>query len=393
MRLRFQDKKVILLILGGFVAFSVSVQYWYVVLPLIVILFTFFVLIDRKDTEATLQSPVLRNDKDAERKVLDALRRKVVEYKPLETSGVYVSHIYDDSDGLRGYEDELQLLRRNLRDIGLYKDGSYFACSFPKEKLLSELYFERNRHYTQWFNETCDKLFKKFPKENSENVKRDIVLASDHLLATLGVAVKREYIALKLRESDLRYHIACIKRERLLVASEEKQAQREYEQVIREAEVKEQQLKDEIATCRDGVPIAETYIARQGLLARISELERMLDEVSESKQKALSMAQQTRAGYVYVISNVRSFGEGVYKIGMTRRLDPMDRVHELGDASVPFPFDVHYMIYTDDAPKLEAELHQRFAKCKMNSENYRKEFFRVSLEEIKTALREYKMIE
>lgn len=78
---------------------------------------------------------------------------------------------------------------------------------------------------------------------------------------------------------------------------------------------------------------------------------------------------------------------------MTRRLDPMDRVYELGDASVPFPFDVHYMIYTDDAPKLEAELHQRFAEQKMNNDNYRKEFFHVSLEDIETALREYKMIE
>ena len=105
------------------------------------------------------------------------------------------------------------------------------------------------------------------------------------------------------------------------------------------------------------------------------------------------MAQQTRTGYVYVISNVRSFGESVYKIGMTRRLDPMDRVRELGDASVPFPFDVHYMIYTDDAPKLEAELHQRFAEFKMNSDNYRKEFFKVSLSEIKFELKELNMIE
>ena len=78
---------------------------------------------------------------------------------------------------------------------------------------------------------------------------------------------------------------------------------------------------------------------------------------------------------------------------MTRRLDPMDLVRELGDAAVPFPFEVHYMIYTNDAPKLEAELHQRFAEFKMNSDNYRKEFFRVSLTEIEMALKEFGMLE
>ena len=95
-----------------------------------------------------------------------------------------------------------------------------------------------------------------------------------------------------------------------------------------------------------------------------------------------------KAGYVYVISNIGSFGEGIYKIGMTRRLDPQDRVDELGDASVPFDFDVHAMIFSDDAPRLEAALHNAFADRKLNFVNQRREFFRVSLDEIKKVVKE-----
>ena len=102
----------------------------------------------------------------------------------------------------------------------------------------------------------------------------------------------------------------------------------------------------------------------------------------------MSMAQQTKTGYVYIISNIGSFGKDVYKIGMTRRLDPMERVLELSNASVPFPFDVHTFIYSEDAPALEADLHRRFDDRKINTINYRKEYFRVSLDEIKKALQE-----
>ena len=94
-----------------------------------------------------------------------------------------------------------------------------------------------------------------------------------------------------------------------------------------------------------------------------------------------------RAGYVYVISNIGSFGPNVYKIGMTRRLDPQDRVDELGDASVPFNFDVHAMIFSDDAPALEASLHRAFEDRKVNMVNTRREFFNVTLDEIKEVVK------
>ena len=119
---------------------------------------------------------------------------------------------------------------------------------------------------------------------------------------------------------------------------------------------------------------------------RIAELEQQLLEAEMKEARAKSMAEQTRKGHVYVISNIGSFGEDVYKIGLTRRLDPMDRVKELGDASVPFSFDVHAMIYSDDAPALEATLHREFREHRVNAVNLRKEFFQVDLLSIKDAV-------
>jgi hypothetical protein len=124
---------------------------------------------------------------------------------------------------------------------------------------------------------------------------------------------------------------------------------------------------------------------------QIAEKEAMIKALQEQRQKAQSMAQQTKRGTVYIISNVGSFGEGVYKIGQTRRLEPMDRIWELGDASVPFDFDVHALIQTDDAPTLEGALHRQFVIGQVNKMNWRKEFFRVDLLEIKRVVEEMKL--
>ena len=116
---------------------------------------------------------------------------------------------------------------------------------------------------------------------------------------------------------------------------------------------------------------------------QIAELEIKWKEAEERNQRAISMAQQTKSGHVYIISNIGSFGENVYKIGMTRRLEPLDRVRELGDASVPFPFDVHAMIWCENAPTLETDLHRFFVKTQLNKTNPRKEFFKLSLKDIR----------
>lgn len=166
---------------------------------------------------------------------------------------------------------------------------------------------------------------------------------------------------------------------------EEEKARKEYEKAIKDAEKEELTLKRMIEK-------AESQVARaneeQKLLfqQKLEELQQKLSQAEEKNQRAISMAQQTRTGNVYIISNIGSFGEDVYKIGMTRRLEPLDRVRELGDASVPFEFDVHAMIYCDDAPALEKQLHRKFLKSQLNKINPRKEFFKLNICDVRNYL-------
>ncbi|MEZ6064226.1 MAG: GIY-YIG nuclease family protein [Planctomycetaceae bacterium] len=155
---------------------------------------------------------------------------------------------------------------------------------------------------------------------------------------------------------------------------EEAKLQQEAERELREAEQAEEaiqvRLEQALREHRD------THDAE------VEELRRQLLEAQAAAERAKSMAQLTKAGHVYVLSNIGSFGEGVFKVGMTRRLDPQDRVRELGDASVPFPFDVHVMISCDNAPGLEYRLHQALTRYRVNRVNFRKEYFRVDLDTI-----------
>ncbi len=163
---------------------------------------------------------------------------------------------------------------------------------------------------------------------------------------------------------------------------EEERAQREFEKARKEADKEEELLRKAMDKARKEAERA-TDEQKIEYEAKLADLAAKLAAAEAKNQRALSMAQQTRAGHVYVISNVGSFGEDVYKIGLTRRLEPMDRIRELGDASVPFDFDVHAMVRSDDAPALERELQRRFVRQQVNKVNARKEFFRVKLTEVR----------
>jgi hypothetical protein len=158
---------------------------------------------------------------------------------------------------------------------------------------------------------------------------------------------------------------------------EEAKAEAEFNREMKRLEQEERLLERLLAEARSKATAESS--------AQIEDLERRLAEAKE-KERALSMAQQTKAGNVYVISNIGSFGENVFKIGMTRRLDPLDRVKELGDASVPFPFDVHMMVACENAPNMENELHKLFNNHRLNKVNFRKEFFAVSIDDIRRAV-------
>jgi hypothetical protein len=183
---------------------------------------------------------------------------------------------------------------------------------------------------------------------------------------------------LKMREREEQRQI----REQI---REEEKARREFEKAQRDAAKQEETIQKTIDRVQQQAAKA-SEAQRAAFEAQLLELEAKLQVAQEKNQRALSMAQQTKSGHVYIISNIGSFGEHVYKIGMTRRLEPLDRVRELGDASVPFSFDVHALLFSDDAPALERDLHRHFLRCQINKANPRKEFFRVDLIQIRNEI-------
>ncbi|MCM2973806.1 DUF4041 domain-containing protein [Larsenimonas suaedae] len=245
------------------------------------------------------------------------------------------------------------------------------------------------------FNIECDMLIGKVsPSKFDRTIAQIEKLAAslEKSMASLRCGISLSYLALKYEECGLQYQYALKKKEeqeeqKMLREQmrEEAKAEKEYKAALEAAEKEEKMYRDILERARKD--LEESSLEERALAeAKIAELEQRLAEAESKEERARSLAEQTRKGHVYVISNVGSFGENVYKIGMTRRLDPMDRVKELGDASVPFSFDVHAIIYADDAPALEAALHRRFKDRRVNAVNYRKEFFRVSINKIQEAV-------
>lgn len=318
--------------------------------------------------------------------VLDYLQAKVYEQKRYENSGSYTSNcLYFDISEAKDYNDRINLLHKNQKDVGNYFDNMFHFTSSKDDFLTWSNGYgcHRDALFSEYFNDLCNLTFKKLKQHGIEYAKIEIEQHAEWMKACVGVLVKEEYIALKLREAELRYEQILFLEQEKEQKREERIAQQEYKQAILKAEKDEERifkvLEAEKSKYVNSVDKQELEILQK----RIIQLEAELHEAQEIHQRALSMAQQTRAGYVYIISNVGSFGENIYKIGLTRRLNPMDRIDELSNASVPFPFDVHAFIYSDDAPALEAKFHQALNKQRVNAVNYRKEYFSVTLKEIK----------
>ncbi|MCI9304654.1 MAG: GIY-YIG nuclease family protein [Clostridium sp.] len=159
------------------------------------------------------------------------------------------------------------------------------------------------------------------------------------------------------------------------------------EQQKKQVEKEEEKYKAEISKIEESLLISQENEMLEKLKARLEELQNQLDNVEHKKQDIVKR-QNGKAGYVYIISNLGSFGDKTFKVGMTRRLNPQDRVDELGDASVPFVFDVHSFIFSDDAVALEKKLHDILNDKRTNKINLRKEFFNVSIDELEKLVQE-----
>lgn len=206
---------------------------------------------------------------------------------------------------------------------------------------------------------------------------------------TANVTISYEYVRLKEEELSV-WHSELLQKEDL--KKEKKAQQALLREQAKQSGGDSDDLEDDIYYRKSDLVKAQK-VAKQlhgasalDMEQKIADMQKEIEKLESKFERVTSQAQLTRAGYIYVISNIGSFGEGVVKIGMTRRLEPMDRVSELGDASVPFKFDVHTLTFVNDAPKIEKELHRRFNDSRVNTENHRKEFFKVSPKQVEEAM-------
>jgi hypothetical protein len=235
------------------------------------------------------------------------------------------------------------------------------------------------------FNNECEAAIANVRWNNVVAMEKRILSAAasiDKENTSMNLTLNDRFVALKIEELRLTHEY----REQLKREKEERaemaRAEKEEKKLLAEAEAAER----EEARYQALLEKARKEANGDGNAQRIAELEAALAAAHLASERARAMAEMTKSGYVYIISNVGSFGDDVVKIGLTRRLDPDDRVRELGDASVPFSFDTHAMIYSDAAPALEAALHKEFAEKRINMSNFRKEFFRVALEDVEAAV-------
>lgn len=290
-------------------------------------------------------------------------------------------------------ETQKQLIRD--KSAAIYQEGwSVNGSASAGKKLQADM----AKLFIRAFNLECDSAVKDVKFSNFDKSQERIQKAFDSINALgkiNGMAISKKYQQLKIDELTLAYEYQCKKQEEKeeIQALRERQredakAAKELEAARKEAEKEKkhyilalEKLDAQAANCKSEAEKAE-------INQRRNEIEGYMDDLNKRMEDIDYRQENQRAGYVYVISNVGSFGENVYKIGMTRRFDPMERVYELGDASVPFRFDVHAMIFSQDAPALEAALHRAFSDKRLNLVNPKREYFRVSLEEIKKVVRE-----
>ncbi|GAM55157.1 chromosome segregation ATPase [Vibrio ishigakensis] len=306
---------------------------------------------------------------------------------------------YDDSESYKRAIDKVKEQQKSLVRLKNNKNGAFYC---PTEWTVGDSRTEGRkmtersiRLTSRAFNNECDAAIAKCTWKNVLRMEERIKRAFDSINKvneSNHISITKQYLELKLKELKLTHEYKEKKqREKEEQAEireqmrEEQKIEQEIKRIEKEAEEEEKRYSEALEQAKNELLSVEGE-KRNKLEDKIIQLREALQKAEEKHQRAESMAQQTRQGHVYVISNVGSFGENVYKIGMTRRLEPMDRVKELGDASVPFTFDVHAMIHTDDAPALEKKLHDVFDERRVNAINRRKEFFEVTLDEIKKAV-------
>lgn len=362
---------------------------------------------------------ILENEKFETEKQIDSLNKTISDK---------TSEIWDLNNTIQQKKSEIIWMDDEIlvQEFGLYKPQYEFSSSLDYKEKLAEIRSQQRAMVknktavsgnTNWqvngsttkgrkmvsdtqklllraFNSECDEVVSKVKYTNFDSSLNKIYKSAEaisRLGSIMDIAINNQYLNAKIQELRLAFEYQQKKQE-------EKENQRAARAELREAA----RLQKEIEAQRKKIEKEQTHYQtayekllhqleqnpdNNDLLQKKEELENQLKDIDKAIKDIDYREANQRAGYVYIISNIGAFGENIYKIGMTRRLDPQDRIDELGDASVPFNFDVHAMIFSDDAPALESALHKAFENRKLNMVNTRREFFNVTLDEIKEVVK------
>ena len=362
---------------------------------------------EKENLEGEIKNLNLKISEEKEKsiKLIDyreKLRKEIAlleEDQTLQEFGFYKPKYYYETS--QEYKNEIEKINNMQKEMIKNKTAAICTAQWTIEGSVAEGKKQTNntlKLMIRAFNGESDSAIAKVKYSNikvMENRVKKAYETINKLNETNRCYIAKDFLNLKLKELELNYEMAekvqQEKEEQRRIKEqmrEEEKAQREFEKAQEEAKKEEERSQKALEKAEEKLKTAHGEQLNK-LNYQIEKLKADLLQAQQNKERATSMAQLTKSGHVYVISNIGSFGENIYKIGMTRRLEPMDRVRELGDASVPFNFDVHAMIFSENAPELENTLHKEFYDNRVNKINDKREFFKVTLEEIKKVTEKY----
>lgn len=334
--------------------------------------------------------------KEKRRKIESEINAIKEELKILNDKAIETYYYFSDYGNITSQEcmNQLSILKAKENELRRSEDDVDIFDDSEKKKVVERTIRQMLRN----FNSECDNILMNIKIKNIDSIRSKIIKSYEtmnNLYSTDGVALTEDILSIKLEQATLLYNYEMKRMEEKEIQQaikekmiEEAKAEREIEQQKKKIEKDLEQHTREVNRIMKYMQKTQIDAERQLYIDKIKELEDKIKTLQADKETVIEREANAKAGFVYVISNIGSFGEDIYKIGMTRRLEPMDRIRELSSASVPFEFDVHAMIFSSDAPELENTLHKHFADMAVNKVNPRKEFYKVDIDEIEKVVKE-----
>lgn len=319
----------------------------------------------------------------------------------LESFGLFTPH-YDFATAL-GYKEKLVELRSTQKQMVKdktavdYYDGWLVDGSAAKGRKMMN---DNIKQILRSFNNECEAAINKIKYNNFPIIEKRIVKSFEQLNKlnkSNRLEISRTYLNFKLDELQLSYEYARKKEEEKEELREQRQREREEKALQKEIQSQKKIIDKDIRHYQNMINELKQKLDKmtdeqdkKELENQIIEFYSKVTEKEEEKEELDYRTAHASAGYVYIISNIGAFGPDIFKIGVTRRLEPLERIGELSSASVPFKFDVHALIFSYQAYQLENELHEYFSEHRINKVNNRKEFFKVPIDMIEAKLEEYR---